>query len=146
MNIITKLAYNALTKTIQAIAPGAPSLRMSESYSGTYTPEISSTTNVAASTMRQAFFTKVNNVVTVYGTVEIDPTSGASATSFNLSLPVGSNLASSFDLSGVGVVYYTPVRIEGDSVNEKAAFSIPPGTSTPDSNQAMYYSFSYIVK
>jgi hypothetical protein len=146
MNLITKLAYNALTKTIQAIAPGGVSVVMSESYSGVYTPTISNTTNVAASTMRQAFFTKVNNVVTVYGTIEIDPTSGAAATSFNLSLPIASNLATSYDLSGVGVVYYTPVRIEGDSPNDKAAFSIPPGTATPDSNQAMYYSFSYTVK
>jgi len=61
MNIITKLAYNALTKTIQAIAPGGISFRMPDyedgSFSATFTGPFTTTVTI--------YYRRVGKMVTL---------------------------------------------------------------------------------
>ena len=56
--------------------------------SGTYTPVISNLFNVASSTIYDASYVRISNIVTVSGVVSIAATT-ASGTSFYLSLPTG---------------------------------------------------------
>lgn len=72
--------------------------------SGTYTPTLTNTTNVASSSFTNsppAKWTRVGNVVTVSGHVSVQATSGAAAlTALGISVPIASNFAIFEDLSG----------------------------------------------
>lgn len=67
--------------------------------SGTYTPTLTNVTNVAASTAAVCQWMRVGNVVTVSGTVQIDPTA-AGNTVLNMSLPVVSNFTATTQAGG----------------------------------------------
>ncbi len=69
--------------------------------SGTYTPELTSITNVYGTPAAQASqWMRVGNVVTVSGIIEVEPTSSASNTVVAVSLPIASNLTADEHLSG----------------------------------------------
>src|SRR5258706_10816171 len=68
--------------------------------SGAYTPAITNTTNIAASANATAQYSRVGSVVTVSGSVEIDPTTGSAATTFGIALPVASTFTLPGDLAG----------------------------------------------
>lgn len=80
MNIITKFAYNALTKTIQAIAPGGVSIALPGTYEeGSWTPGIfdaSSGGNEASYTARGGHFVKVGKMVLIYGWMDLSSIAG----------------------------------------------------------------------
>lgn len=67
---------------------------------GTYTPTITGVTNVASSSSPEAQYMRVGDVVTVSGSVSIDPTAGGTTT-FRISLPVASTFSSNGQCSGV---------------------------------------------
>jgi len=73
-------------------------------YSGTYTPTLTNTTNVGASTAYECHYIRVGSQVTVTGVVEIDASSSAdTATVLGISLPVASNFTATVDARGLGV-------------------------------------------
>lgn len=114
--------------------------------SGTYTPVLTNVANVAASTMRATQWIRIGNVVHVAGLMDIDPTAVA-VTSFRITLPIASNLASAFQLGGVGAYFAAAapdcVTIYGDTVNDAAifAFSAVGGAA----NSQLSFSLSYLV-
>jgi hypothetical protein len=61
-------------------------------FSGTYTPSLTSTTNITSSSAFIFSYMRVGNVVTVQGRVTIVPTSAA-ACELNIALPIASDLA-----------------------------------------------------
>lgn len=70
--------------------------------SGTYTPTLTNQTNVAASTAIVSSFIRIGAIVTVTGSVTIDPTS-TGATAIRMTLPVArANFASANDAWGIG--------------------------------------------
>lgn len=68
--------------------------------SGTYTPTLSNTTNVAASTARLCTYSRVGNMVTVTGQFDIDPTLAVTATVLGISLPIASNFTTVYEAGG----------------------------------------------
>lgn len=70
--------------------------------SSTYTPTLTNTTNVTASTARITSYSQVGNIVTAYGTLDVTTTL-AVATEVQLTLPVASDLATAQDLNGTAV-------------------------------------------
>ena len=69
--------------------------------SGTYTPELTSITNVFGTPAAQASqWMRVGNVVTVSGIIEVEPASSASDTVVAVSLPIASSLTADEHLSG----------------------------------------------
>lgn len=96
---------------------------------GTYTPTLGgSPTNVASTTIQDAFYVRIGSVVIVFGALVVDPTSAGAVTSFTLSLPIASTLGASWNLCGVGSWTSTPsgaainVGIDADSTNNRAQF------------------------
>lgn len=68
--------------------------------SGTYTPTLTNTTNVAASGVNGTFqYMRVGSVCTVSGSVTVDPTSAA-ATVLGISLPIASNFTTTYQANG----------------------------------------------
>lgn len=145
MNLITKLAYNALTKTIQAIAPGGVSIALASSESGRYTPTLTSVSNIAASTSSSCLYMRVGKVVTVSGYIEIDLTTGGVGAELGISLPFASDLSIYSDCAGVvignGVV--DPAILVGDSTNNRATIQFK---NTSAGNESYTFTFQYEIK
>lgn len=72
-------------------------------YSSTYTPTVTSGSNVAASSGHVTSYMRVGNYVTISGQVEIDVTSNATLSVVTISLPVSSNFSTGYEAGGTGV-------------------------------------------
>lgn len=114
-------------------------------YSGTYTPTLTNTTNISASSAGVAQYMRVGNVVTVSGQVDIDPTV-AGDTVMGVSVPVASNLAAQTNCGGTFAVLSGTVvqggSIYADSVNDRATFRM---SSTDLTSRSYQYHFTYRV-
>ena len=110
---------------------------------GTYTPAISSTTNVASSTMFSCHYMRVGGIVTVSGAVQIAATASGGVV-FNLSLPVASNLSTNNDVYGLGANTNDSIvmRVESDTANDKSTFSYVAINSI---NRYFTFSFTYRI-
>lgn len=118
----------------------------SDVLSGTYTPTLTGTANVAASTAFACQYMRVGNVVTVSGQIDIDPTAAApTATDLGISLPIASNLASQQQLAGVSDCYQIALQggtIRGDAANDRATLSY---VATSTANQSHFFTFTYLI-
>ena len=115
--------------------------------SGTYTPTRSAEANLDANvTPTDAQYLRVGATVTVSGSFTADPTTTATATSFELSLPIASNIGQIYHLAGTAVCGATaggdPVAISGSVANNTAVFTWR--TVTVASN-VWYYTYSYQI-
>lgn len=115
--------------------------------SGTYTPTLTNTTNVAASTAYECQYIRVGGVVTVSGKVDVDPTAQA-ATVLKISLPVASNLGATEDCAGNAAdnsLYNGSCNLPlilGDAANNVASMEwIITGTA----NRTLYFTFTYQI-
>lgn len=111
--------------------------------SGTYTPTLTNSTNVAASTAYLCQYLRVGSVVTVSGRVDIDPTSTGD-TQLGLSLPIASNLGNIQDLGGTLAATTTANfgGIYGDATNDRALIRFPAVTTA---NIGFHFIFSYRI-
>ena len=126
---------NAVSKLVTA----------TEALSGTYTPTRSAESNIDGTvTPSQAQYMRVGNVVTVSGRFTADPTA-AGATSFELTLPVASNIGAVEDLSGVafcGAIAGQGAAILGSVANNTA---VVQWVAVDVTSQAWSYTFTYEV-
>lgn len=111
---------------------------------GTYTPTLTNTTNIDASTPRQATYLRVGNTVTVAGQLDIDPTAAA-ATLLGISLPIASNFGTAFQAGGTASA--TGIAgmcggIEADATNDRVSLKFIASDVT---NQTMAYQFTYQI-
>jgi hypothetical protein len=122
--------------------------------SGTYTPTLTNTTNVASSSHTNtppAKWTRLGNVVTVSGAVTIQATAASGAqTVLDMSLPIASNIAifedlagTSSDGGGVGAANQNSSGfVQGSVANDRAQLVFRANNT---SSQNWYYVFSYTV-
>lgn len=113
--------------------------------SGSYTPTLTNVSNVAASTAYVCRWTRVDNTITVFGRLDVDPTA-TGATTIDISLPVASNFGASGDLSGVASsitpTVSTSAGIYADFTNDRATMR---WTTTETANHSMWFQFSYPI-
>lgn len=109
--------------------------------SGTYTPTSSSLSNVDAATPTVTHYLRVGNSVTVAGSITIDATAGGLA-SFEITLPIASNLAATSDLGGVASQIGESARILGSVANDTAVFS---WTAVSTASLVWTFTFTYRV-
>lgn len=112
--------------------------------SGTYTPTLNNTTNVAASTAYSCQFIRTGNVVTVSGRVDVDPTA-AGAVLLGISLPFASNLANANECAGSAAasgIAGQSAAISGDAANDRASMQ---WVAVDVTNQPMFFTFTYRV-
>lgn len=111
---------------------------------GTYTPTLTNTTNLAASTAFQCQWMQVADMVTVSGRVDIDPTLAGSCV-LGISLPVASNIGAVEDLGGAAfcpAIAGQGAALLGDVANDRATMQWIAADIT---NQPMYFQFMYQV-
>ena len=116
--------------------------------SGTYTPTITNSTNVAASSNPTAIWSRVGNVVTVSGSVEIDPTSATTNTLAGISLPIASNFTAGTDAFGMATMAPSVADpadgwLTADATNDRMTLQMYPNVTT---NQEWRFHFQYVVK
>ena len=113
--------------------------------SGTYTPTLTNTTNVAASTAYTCQYMRVGDVVTVSGRVAIDPTATGN-TELRVSLPIASNLTSAEQCAGtfsmVSALSSGTGGISGNTGSDVAVFNY---LATDIANRSFYFSFTYLI-
>lgn len=109
---------------------------------GTYTPTLTNSSNVASSTVYTTGFFRIDNMVTVAGRLEIDATA-LGLTEFFLTLPIASSLVNSEDLGGVGHSRDgVGLRILAEVAGSRAKINFT-GLST--SNTIFSFTFTYQV-
>lgn len=116
-------------------------------YSGTYTPTLSNTTNIAASTAYVTQYMRVGDVVTVGGKVSIDVTTSATDFVLGVTLPIASAFTAEEQCGGtfiqnIGASPKETGFIKADTTNDRAYFS---GQSVGIANYAWYFSFTYLI-
>jgi hypothetical protein len=119
-------------------------------YSGTYTPTFTSSTNVPIGTGVVSQYIRVGKMVTVSGSVTIDATAGAfTASEFELSLPIASNLSAATDLNGVvaGVIgagaAFESGYVIGNATTDRALVIYNSATAA---SHNMVFTFTYEIK
>lgn len=112
-------------------------------YSGTYTPTPSNEVNIASLTVNQFMYSRVGNVVTGSGDINIDPTA-ASQVQVRLTLPIASNFTSTVDANG-GLFGYEQngSDLKADPTNDAFTLSYE---ATATNLRTMKVWFQYIVK
>jgi len=112
-------------------APETKAIEKSNAYptivAGRWTPTLTNTTNVAASTAHLCQYMRIGDEVLVSGLVEIDPTAAA-ATVLKMSLPIASDFQDTEDCSG---------NISFVGASTSAAGSIVPDLTTNE----LYFTF-----
>lgn len=113
---------------------------------GTYTPTRSAEANLDANaTMTEAQYMRVGNTVTVSGRFTADPTLPATATSFEITLPVASNIGATEDAAGTafsGTIAGQGGAVIGSVANNTAVIQWLSGDTT---SQSWSYTFTYQV-
>ena len=112
----------------------------------TYTPVRSAEANLDANvTMFDAQYIRVENTVSVSGRFTADPTAPATPTSFEMTLPIASNIGAVEDLGGVafcGTIAGQGAQIEGSVANNTAVVTWVSGDVT---SQSWSFVFQYQV-
>lgn len=116
------------------------------SLASTYTPTRSAEANLDSSvTMAQAQYSKVGSVVTVSGRFTADPTLTATTTSFEMTLPIASDIGAVEDVAGVafcGNIAAMGAEITGVVANNTAKVV---WKSSDVTSQSWAYIFSYQI-
>jgi len=101
---------------------------------GVYTPTRSAEANMDSNvTMTEAQYMRVGNTVTVSGRFTADPTTPATTTSFEITLPVASNIGAAEDVAGVafcGNIAGQGAEIIGVAANDTAKIQWKAGDVT----------------
>lgn len=111
----------------------------------TYTPTLTNSANIAASTANVCQYFRVGNVVTVSGVVSIDPTTTATLTTLGISLPIASNFTTAVQAGGTAVAYAvagSSAGIFSDATNDRVTLQLVP---TDVTNQPFAFTFTYQV-
>lgn len=112
---------------------------------GTYTPTLTNTTNVAASTAYTTYYKRVGDVVNVWGEVDIDATSALTISEMGLSLPIASSVGQTYELSGTASFEdNTVVQISGDVTNDRAKFRFTPQSAT-NNKYSFHFTYKYFA-
>lgn len=110
---------------------------------GVYSPSDTANSNLDSATATEAQYLRVGNTVTVSGRFTADATAGGAA-SFELSLPVASNIGAVEDLAGMAYSRTAgeTAEITGSVANDTAVVA---WTAVSTASQTWSYSFTYQV-
>lgn len=117
----------------------------SSNVESTYTPTLTNTTNVAASTAYVTRYTRIGDMIHVWGEVSIDATTALTISELGLSLPVASTIAATQDLAGTGSFEdNTTVQIKGDVSNGRATLRFTPQSAT-NNRYSFHFTYKYVA-
>jgi hypothetical protein len=112
--------------------------------SGTYTPTLTNGANVDATVAYPCQWSRVGNVITISGKIDVDATSNTTATEVGISLPVASAISNDYEISGTAncPTIGQAAAILGDASNNRASLQF---ICNSVGNNSMFFIFSYQV-
>jgi hypothetical protein len=129
------------TDTARAVTPAGIA-----GLAGTYTPTLTNTTNVAASTAHVCQYVRIGSVVIVSGSVSIDPTlAGPTDTVLGMTIPIASDFAATSQCGGTAQpadAVSECFGITADVANNRATFR---GMATNTANREFSFIFAYLI-
>jgi hypothetical protein len=134
-------------KTSRTTVTGTPATTDGNIFSGSYTPSLTNVTNITSSTASTLYYTRIGNVIAVFGRVNITATAVGN-TLIGISLPVASTLTTNGQIAGMGATVSATVanntygRINADTVNARAQFQL---NSLQITDQTYAINFTYVV-
>lgn len=138
-NFVTIDGSGNLEKTVLSGAIG----------SGTFTPTLTNGANVAASTAYSCQYMQVGGTVTVSGRVDIDPTSVATLTSLDMSIPVTSAFSAQNNCGGTGgntlsvSADASTGTIYANAANDRVTLDFVTGTDV--ANRGWFFTYTYTI-
>jgi len=111
---------------------------------GLYTPTLTNTTNLAASTAYECQWQQTENTITVSGRVDVDPTAAGQCV-LGLTIPVSSQFDAVEQLAGTAVspaVAGQCAALYADTTNFRATME---WVAVDTANRAMYFTFTYRI-
>lgn len=110
---------------------------------GTYTPTLTNTTNVAASTAGTFQYIRALNIVSAAGFVAVDPTATGS-TVLNITIPVASDFTNAGQANGVAVAQATNTagQVSADTVQNEVQLTFQ---ATDTANRTWRVQFMYQI-
>lgn len=140
----TKVATTAYVDA--AVTAAVPTLA-----SGHYTPTITNGTNVASSSLISAYYIRVANIVQVEAVINVQTTLGANtATAFDISLPVASNIGASTDVTGGAcgaILVGSSAAVatgSGNIANDRSTFTFNSSTAGISINFSVHFQYTVI--
>jgi hypothetical protein len=134
----------AAGKVLTSDANGVGTWQASGISSGTYTPTLTSVTNVTSTTAYQCQYMRVGNVVTVSGKVYIDPVS-TGLVEVGVSLPIASSISNDYEGGGtINTAENSNMSgaIGGDPTNDRVQIGIQAPSSA---GYNYFFTFTYQV-
>jgi hypothetical protein len=114
---------------------------------GVYTPTLTNTTNITSSAAYPCSYFRVDDSVTVFGRVDVTPTTSSANTDIQFSLPIASNFTQSYDGAGVGAPIYPSTDRSAGIITVAATDVMSMRWVTSDNTlHAFYFSFSYKIQ
>jgi len=136
----------ALTSGVIPVATTNGRLTDGLSYTAvtTYTPTLTNTTNIGASTPYTTFYTQVGDWIHVWGEVDIDATAATTITEMQMTLPIATALSSSYELAGTAAFEdNTSVKIFF-ATSTTCRWRFTPQTAT-NNKYSFHFSYKYIA-
>jgi hypothetical protein len=129
---------------ISKTAVTAPAASDGNVFSGTYTPTLTNTTNVAASSAFGCQYMRVGSVVTVSGRVSIDPTATGRIV-LGMSLPVASSLGTLSNVGGTFSVAGVTASPSFGAINAGVGVASFDGVINDAAARDYFFTFTYRV-
>lgn len=111
----------------------------------TYTPAITNAVNIDATTAYVCQYSRVGNVVTVSGEVDIDPTAAGVATKILMTLPIASAFASLTQCAGTACDPNNAGAVAALLADVASGEVLMSFISTTAANEAWFFTFTYLV-
>jgi hypothetical protein len=146
LTAVAALATTSYGRAFLELADAAAARTAIGLASGTYTPTLTNGANVAASTAYQCMYMRINDMVTVAGRVDIDPTSASASTIVGMSLPIASDFSTTDQCAGAANApnaLSLLAAIVSDPTNNRAQVQYLAPTNV--GNNALYFTFMYQV-
>jgi len=138
------VSWNSNKGPATTIASNFEQVSDREVYSNVYTPTLTNTTNLDASTAYSCQYMRVGTVVTVSGKVAMDPTATGN-TVLNVSLPFASDVSDDVQVAGTfhGLGSTEPGVIYGDAATNTAVFQ---HNAIGTGNRTFFFQFTYRIR
>lgn len=112
--------------------------------SGTYTPTVTDVANITDTTTFLCYYLRIGSIVHVSGRIEVNPTTGSTATSFYITLPIASNFSAVEQAAGgMHSADGQHAMIEADAANNAALFQYDCDSGA--ANTEFSFNFSYRI-
>lgn len=140
-------AFPSTTQAFVSDNAGAMSFQeIPVALSNQYTPTLTNTTNVSASTAYPCQYMRVGNVVTVSGRVDVQATTTLTQSQLDFTIPIASNnFANSYEAGGVGASYTTAIEAYGMIAVPSSQKVRLSWIAVDTTNHAVTFTFTYLI-